>query len=175
MEGILRENVIKEMKERNLAKESIEDIKTDLETIINDFKSNMIDPKILKKILQFLKEFKKKKNQQSINNLFSNDHFIIFRKVILEEKNIRKKTLKILRVLIEISPKYFTNKYLNHMYPFIICKILEEFKHGIFEERYECLKLIHTWLTFSEKNFPLIFCQGIAAMAKGDEVFKKEV
>ena len=51
MEGILRNNVIKEMKERNLAKESIEDIKTDLETIINDFKSNMIDPKILKKIL----------------------------------------------------------------------------------------------------------------------------
>ncbi len=173
MEGILRNNVIKEMKERNLAKESIEDIKTDLETIINDFKSNMIDPKILKKILQFLKEFKKKKNQQSINNLFSNDHFIIFRKVILEEKNIRIKALKILRVLIEISPKYFTNKYLNHMYPFIICKILEDFKHGIFEERYECLKLIHTWLTFSEKNFPLIFCQGIAAMAKGDEVFKK--
>jgi hypothetical protein len=55
MEGILRDNVIKEMKERNLAKESIEDIKTDLETIINDFKSNMIDPKILKKNITIFK------------------------------------------------------------------------------------------------------------------------
>ena len=59
------------------------------------------------------------------------------------------------------------------MFPLAICKIFEDYKHSVFEERFECFKLIHSWLKFSEKNFPLIFCQGIAAMAKGDEFFKK--
>lgn len=59
------------------------------------------------------------------------------------------------------------------MYPIAICKIFEDYKHSAFEERFECFKLIHSWLKFSDKNFPLIFCQGIAAMAKGDEFFKK--
>ena len=59
------------------------------------------------------------------------------------------------------------------MYPIAICKVFEEFKHNTFEERLECFKLIHTWLNKSPNNFPLIFCQGIASMAKADDLFKK--
>ena len=151
-----------------------DNLKSDLEIILNDFKQNSIDPKILKNIAINLKELKKKKNISiSIDNLITNEHYNIFRKVILEEKTIRLTTLKILRLLIEISPSHFTNNYLNKMYPILICKIFEDFKHGNFDERYLCLKLINSWLKYSEKNFPLIFCQSIAAMAKGDEVFKK--
>ena len=176
MEGnnINNENIIKELKEKTPLNDIINKLKSDFDIIINDYKSNMIDPQILKNISKTLKDLKKKKNASfNIDNLITDEHYNIFRKVILEEKNIRVITLKILRFLIEISPKYFTNQYLNKMFPIAICKILEEFKHGIFEERYECLKLIHIWLKYSENNFPLIFCQGIAAMARGDEMFKK--
>jgi len=59
------------------------------------------------------------------------------------------------------------------MFPIAICKILEDYKSKNFDEKYECLKLIHSWLKLSDTNFPLIFCQGIASMSKSDEVFKK--
>ena len=154
--------------------ELIDNLKLDLETILNDFKQNTIEPKVLKNIAINLKELKKNKNISiSIDNLITNEHYNIFRKVILEEKSIRITALKILRFLIEISPTYFTNIYLNKMLPIAICKIFEDFKHGSFDDRYLCLKLINSWLKFSEKNFPLIFCQSVASMAKGDEVFKK--
>ena len=159
---------------QKIKNELIDTLKLDLETILNDFKQNTIEPKVLKNIVNNLKELKKIKNIQiSIDNLLINEHYNIFRKVILEEKSIRVTTLKILRFLIEISPTYFTNIYLNKMLPLAICKIFEDFKHGSFDDRYLCLKLINSWLKFSEKNFPLIFCQSVASMAKGDEVFKK--
>ena len=44
-----------------------------------------------------------------------------------------------------------------------------------FEERFECLKLLNVWLKFSDDNFPLIFCQAVAAMSTSDELFKKKV
>lgn len=80
--------------------------------------------------------------------------------------------IKILRNNIEIYPP-FTKKLINKMFPILICKILEDYKSKNFDEKYECLKLIHSWIKLSDANFPLIFCQGIAAMAKSDEVFKK--
>ena len=67
----------------------------------------------------------------------------------------------------------FTEKLIKKMFPIAICKVFEEFKHNAFEERFECLKLINTWLHKSPDNFPLIICQGVASMAKSDELFKK--
>ena len=80
--------------------------------------------------------------------------------------------IKILRNNIEICPS-FTKQLVNKMFPIAICKILEDYKSKNFDEKYECLKLIHSWLKLSDTNFPLIFCQGIASMSKSDEVFKK--
>ena len=91
-------------KNEKIINELIDTLKLDLETILNDFKQNSIDPKILKNIAINLKELKKKKNISiSIDNLITNEHYNIFRKVILEEKTISLTTLKILRLLIEIS------------------------------------------------------------------------
>ena len=50
---------------------------------------------------------------------------------------------------------------------------MEDFKKSTFEERYECLKVINVWLKYSDHNFPLIFCQAVAAMSRADEIFKK--
>ena len=54
------------------------------------------------------------------------------------------------------------------MIPILICKYFENIKLP-FEERYSCLKLCQTWLKSSDKNFPIIFLQSIAAIAKIEE------
>ena len=40
------------------------------------------------------------------------------------------------------------------------------------EERYCCIKLFQTWLKLSDANFPIIFLQSIAAIAKVEDNFK---
>ncbi len=143
-----------------------------LTRIKNDYKTNIVVPKSLHELSSYLYQLKKKKVKTDyIDNLIGNEHLYVFR-VSLQEEGIRTMVLKILRNNIEINPP-FTNKLVNKMFPIVICKILEDYRSKNFDEKYECLKLIHSWLKLSDNNFPLIFCQGIAAMSKNDEVFKK--
>ena len=50
---------------------------------------------------------------------------------------------------------------------------MELSKISTFEERYECIRLLNVWLKYSDINFPLIFCQAVAAMSLADNLFKK--
>ena len=148
------------------------EIADNLLKIKNYYKTNIVIPKSLHELSCYLYQLKKKKVKTDyIDNLIVNEHLYVFR-VSLQEEGLRTMALKILRNSIEIHPP-FTNKLVNKMFPIIICKILEDYKSKNFDEKYECLKLIHSWLKLSDNNFPLIFCQGIAAMSKSDEVFKK--
>ena len=150
-------------------KKSITEI---LLNIQNDYKLNTIMPNILYKLNNYLTEFKNKKIKTDfIDNQITNEHLYVFL-FLLQEEGTRTLCLKILRNNIEIYPP-FTKKLVNKMFPMIICKILEDFKGKNFNDRYECLKLLNSWLQVSNNNFPLIFCQGIAAMSKNDEIFKK--
>ena len=138
----------------------------------NDYKTNIIVPKTLHELCNCLSYLKKKKIKTDfIDNQITNEHLYAFR-VSLQEEGIRTMVIKILRNNIEICPS-FTKQLVNKMFPIAICKILEDYKSKNFDEKYECLKLIHSWLKLSDTNFPLIFCQGIASMSKSDEVFKK--
>ena len=148
------------------------EISDNLLKIKNDYKTNIVMPKTLHDLNSYLYLLKKRKIKTDfIDNLISNEHLYVFR-ISLQEEGIRTMILKILRNNIEIYPP-FTQKLVNKMFPIVICKILEDYKSKNFDEKYECLKLIHSWLKLSNNNFPLIFCQGIAAMSKSDEVFKK--
>ena len=143
-----------------------------LESIHNDYKTNLIIPNTLYELNNFLTELKNKKIKTDlIDNLITNEHLYVFL-CLLQEEGTRTLGLKILKNNIEIHPP-FTKKLVNKMFPMIICKILEDFKSKNFNDRYECLKLINSWFQLSNNNFPFIFCQGIAAMSKNDEIFKK--
>ena len=143
-----------------------------LESIQNDYKTNLIIPNTLYELNNFLTELKNKKIKTDlIDNLITNEHLYVFL-WLLQEEGTRTLGLKILKNNIEIHPP-FTKKLVNKMFPMIICKILEDFKSKNFNDRYECLKLINSWFQLSNNNFPFIFCQGIAAMSKNDEIFKK--
>ena len=140
--------------------------------IKNDYKTNTVMPKNLHELSIYLYQLKKKKVKTDfINNQITNEHLFVFR-LSLQEEGIKSIILKILRYNIEIYPP-FTQKLADKMFPILICKIFEDYKSKNFEEKYECLKLIHSWIKLSNNNFPLIFCQGIASMSKSDEVFKK--
>ena len=143
-----------------------------LESIQNDYKTNLIIPNTLYELNNFLTELKNKKIKTDlIDNQITNEHLYVFL-CLLQEEGTRTLGLKILKNNIEIYPP-FTKKLVNKMFPMIICKILEDFKSKNFNDRYECLKLINSWFQLSNNNFPFIFCQGIAAMSKNDEIFKK--
>jgi hypothetical protein len=143
-----------------------------LESIQNDYKTNLIIPNTLYELNNFLTELKNKKIKTDlIDNQITNEHLYVFL-CLLQEEGTRTLGLKILKNNIEIHPP-FTKKLVNKMFPMIICKILEDFKSKNFNDRYECLKLINSWFQLSNNNFPFIFCQGIAAMSKNDEIFKK--
>lgn len=105
----------------------------------------------------------------------SNDLIIILRKLLLfEEGIVRRLTVKILRLLIPIDPRQVTTLYKSKLIPVIVSKIFEDYKKYSFEEALECLKFMNKWLMTSEENFPLIFCQGLSALAKSqDEHFKR--
>ena len=143
-----------------------------LESIQNDYKTNLIIHNTLYELNNFLTELKNKKIKTDlIDNQITNEHLYVFL-CLLQEEGTRTLGLKILKNNIEIHPP-FTKKLVNKMFPMIICKILEDFKSKNFNDRYECLKLINSWFQLSNNNFPFIFCQGIAAMSKNDEIFKK--
>ena len=150
-------------------KKSITEI---LKTIQDEYKKNIIKPNSLNELNNYLKDLRNKKIKTDfIDNLITNEHLYVFL-FLLQEEGTRTLCLKILRNNIEIYPP-FTKKLVNKMFPMIICKILEDFKSKNFNDRYECLKLINSWFQLSNNNFPFIFCQGIAAMSKNDEIFKK--
>ena len=161
----------KENQEQILEKYKKSIIQT-LESIQNDYKTNLIIPNTLYELNNFLTELKNKKIKTDlIDNQITNEHLYVFL-CLLQEEGTRTLGLKILKNNIEIHPP-FTKKLVNKMFPMIICKILEDFKSKNFNDRYECLKLINSWFQLSNNNFPFIFCQGIAAMSKNDEIFKK--
>ena len=154
----------------------LEKVKTEISEYLikikNDYKTNIVVPKTMHELCNCLSFLKKKKIKTDfIDNQITDEHLYAFR-VSFQEEGIRTMAIKILRNNIEIYPP-FTKKLINKMFPILICKILEDYKSKNFDEKYECLKLIHSWIKLSDANFPLIFCQGIAAMAKSDEVFKK--
>ena len=147
-------------------------ITENLQTILNDYKMNEIIPNTLNELNYFLTVLKNKKIKTDfINNQITNDHLFVFL-FLLQEEGTRTLGLKILRNNIEIHPP-FAKRLVNKMFPMLICKILEDFKSKNFNDRYECLKLINSWFKLNNNNFPLIFCQGIAAMSKNDDTFKK--
>lgn len=55
---------------------------------------------------------------------------------MVEEKNIRFLTLKILRYSLEICPS-IAAVLKAKLFPLIICKLFEDHKYGTFEERLE--------------------------------------
>ena len=158
-----------------------EEEKKNIIDILNDIKtsqdSNEVYPQKLFDLLYYINVIKEKEFPPSpeISDLFTDNYIFLFRTLLLQEKGIRIVILKLLRNNIQIYPP-FTKKLLDALYPLAICRVLEEFKKNPFEnfeERYECLKLLNIWLKYSDNNFPLIFCQAIAAMAKSDALFKK--
>ena len=155
-----------------------EEDKKKIEDILKEIKSGQeiseVNPQKLYELHYYINELKDRDYEKSpiISDLFTDNLIFFFRTLILQEKKIRIIILKILRNNIQIYPP-FTEKLLDALYPIAICKILEEFKKSTFEERYECLKLMHIWLKFSNENFPLILCQAVAALSRSDELFKK--
>ena len=57
------------------------------------------------------------------------------------------------------------------MIPILFCKYFEDLTLP-FEERYYYLKIGQIWLKLSDANFPIIFLQSIALIAKSDDIFK---
>ena len=163
-----------QFEENEIPEETISTISDILNEIKTSQNSNEVHPQKLYELYYYINDTKEKDYQQSpkISDLFLNDFLYLFRTLLLEEKGVRIIIIKILKDNIQIYPP-FTQKMLDTLYPIVICKILEEFKKSTFEERYECLKLINIWLKFSNNNFPLIYCQAIAALSRTDELFKK--
>ena len=94
--------------------------------------------------------------------------------LLYEEKIVRKMSIKILRLIIEIHPSEITNNYKYKLIPIVISKLFEDYKTYSFDERLECMKFMNIWLNNNPENFPLIFCQGLSAIAKSqDEQFKR--
>ena len=160
---------IKEKK--HISEISVNEVSQILQEIQNN---NEINPKHIYELYTILEDIEKNcQKSSSISDLFTFNILYIFRSVILQEKkDIRNIIIKIIRLNIQIYP-FFTSKLLESLYPIAICKIFEEYKKSIFEERYECFKLINTWFKYSNNNFPLIFCQAVAALSRVDDLFKK--
>ena len=135
--------------------------------------NNEVNPKRIYELYQILEEIENICEKSSaISDLFTINIVFIFRSLILQEKSLRNIIIKIIRLNIQIYP-FFTSKLLECLYPIAICRIFEEYKKNTFEERYECFKLLNTWLKYSNNNFPLIFCQTVAALSRVDDSFKK--
>ena len=164
------------VEDQNKIEEIKKNIKIYFENIKNDFNSNSIDPQNLFQLQKNIKFLKIKGFKSDfITNFFTSEILIIFRK-ILQENNLIIFIIKIIRFNIEIDNKNkenFTQKLLNKFYHLIIIKLLEDNKTISYDIRFECFKLCYFWLKFSPKNFPLIFAQTIAAMARNEETFKK--
>ena len=148
-------------------------IKDILCKIKKDYDNNFIIPLNIYELNKSLNEIKMNNNKtlNTIIDLLTIEYLFFFRILLINEKSMRIIVIQILKNCIEINPT-FTNKILDAMIPIIICKILEDKNSYLFEERYLCLKFIFTWLKISDYNFPIIFAQAIASIAKTDDTIK---
>ena len=156
--------------------EIIEQIKNniidDLTNIKNNYQKNIILPINLYDLNDHLIEFQNNNidKNNNITDLITLEYLFFFRIVIINSNSLRMIILQILRNCIKINP-LFTNKILDAMIPILICKYFEDIRLP-FEEGYYCIKIMQIWFKLSDSNFPLIFIQSIAAMAKIDDIFK---
>ena len=144
-------------------------IKEVLDEIKSNYEKNILIPVNLYDLNEYLTDLENLNNEKNndITNLITIDYLFFFRIAIINSNSIRIIIFQILRKCIKINP-LFTNKILDAMIPILICKYFENIKLP-FEERYSCLKLCQTWLKLSDKNFPIIFLQSMAAIAKIEE------
>ena len=144
-----------------------------LSKIKKDYDNNIIIPLNIYDLNDCLDEIKSEKDENltNINDLFTIEFLFFLRIAMIYEKSFRIVILRILTKCIEINP-LFTNKILDAMIPIVVCKIFEDNKTSLFEEKYICLKFMLTWLQKSDENFPIIFPQSIASLAKTDSQFK---
>ena len=160
------------LKDTNNIDQIINSIKDDLTTIKINYKKNMMIPVSLYDLEEHLQNFILYNKDKNINitDLITIDYLFFFRTVLINSNSLRIIILQIFKNCIKINPQ-FTTKILDAMLPILISKFFEDIKLP-FEERYLCIKLFHTWLKLNDENFPLIFLQSIAAMAKSDDIFK---
>ena len=160
------------LKDTNIIEQIKNSIKEDLSNIKINYQKNILIPLNIYDLDEHLTEFQKHNKDKSINitDLITIDYLFFFRTAIINSNSVRIIILNILRNCIKINP-LFTNKILDAMIPILICKIFEDNKLP-FEERYCCIKLFQTWLKLNDINFPLIFLQSIAAIAKVEDTFK---
>ena len=163
--NIQKESFIEEQLKNN--------IKDDLSKIKQDYQKNYTNYNNIYNLNNHLNDVKFAKNIISSNiiDLFTLEYFFFFRILLINSKSEKIIVLKILINCIEIN-KLFTNKYLDTMLPIVICKIFEDNKNSIFEERYHCLQFFRIWLKYSDINFPIIFPQALASISKTDDIFK---
>jgi len=164
------EYIQKESNIKNNLKNKIANI---LSKIKKDYENNIIIPLNIYDLNDCLDEIKsgKDKNLTDLIDLFTMEFLFFLRIAMIYEKSFRIVILQIMTKCIEINP-LFTNKILDGMVPIVVCKIFEDNKTSLFEEKYICLKFMLTWLQKSDENFPIIFPQAIASLAKTDSQFK---
>ena len=148
-------------------------IREDLSKIKEDYENNLVAPLNIYDLNNHLYEIRTKNCEEfsDIIDLFTMEYLFFFRIVIIKGKSLRILVLSLLMNCIEINP-LFTNKILDAMIPIVICKFFEDTKNSSFEEKYESLKFMLTWLKNSDENFPIIFPQSISIQAKADQSIK---
>ena len=147
-------------------------IKDDLLKIKKDFEKNIVNCLNLYNLNNHLNEAKQiKKKFSDINELFTIEYLFFFRIVLINGESMRIIILQILKNCIKINP-LFTNKIIDAMIPIVICKIFEDDKKSPFDQRYECFKFFLTWIELNDINFPIIFPQAVASMAKTEDPLK---
>ena len=160
------------LKDTNIIEQIKNSIKEDLSNIKSNYKNKIIVPLNLYDLNEHLIEFQNYNNDKSndITDLITIDYLFFFRTAIINSNSLRILILQILRNCIKINP-LFTNKILDAMIPILFCKYFEDLTLP-FEERYSYLKIGQIWLKLSDANFPIIFLQSIALIAKSDNIFK---
>ena len=160
------------LKDTNNIEQIENNIKEDLSNIKSNYEKKIIVPLNLYDLNDHLMEFLNY-NTDKINNitdLITIDYLFFFRTILINSNSLRILILQILRNCIKINP-LFTNKILDAMIPILFCKYFEDLTLP-FEERYYYLKIGQIWLKLSDANFPIIFLQSIALIAKSDNIFK---
>ena len=160
------------LKDTNIIEQIKNNIKNDLSNIKLNYQKNTIIPVNLYDLNDHLMEFQNcnKDKNNNIIDLITIDYLFFFRTVIINSNSLRILVLQILRNFIKINP-LFTNKILDAMMPILFCKYFEDITLP-FEERYLYIKIWQIWLKLSDSNFPIIFLQSIAVMAKTQNIFK---
>ena len=160
------------LKDTNNIEQIENNIKEDLSNIKSNYEKKIIVPLNLYDLNDHLMEFINYKTDKinNITDLITIDYLFFFRTALINSNSLRILILQILRNCIKINP-LFTNKILDAMIPILFCKYFEDLTLP-FEERYYYLKIGQIWLKLSDANFPIIFLQSIAIIAKSDNIFK---